>query len=150
MVVVAVAALAVILLATGYWWYSVREREVAVDGSEITIAPDGKTVSGFPEELILEKEGNGVQSYRIEYAKGTSQPVLTYDSAKDLRSNIALFGNYLRENQWAIGHEASAEELPVTYFYAYKGGKEANITFSVSEGGKVQVVIAVAGQAGGE
>lgn len=139
----------VILLLLAFWFSGMSSpdamtgdsREIA-PGQILTDAPQGDVVAGFPKELLLEEGVATDQSYSITYTDGNmSQPVVTYRSAKALDENVDAYKSYLLLNGWSITHMASAQELPTTFFYAYKDSAEVNVTFASQEEG-IMVTIA--------
>lgn len=137
----------VFILALGYWfwrnYFAGTVRDIG-SGQTLSEAPRGKVVAGFPKELIVEDDPTVRESYSISYAESnTKQPVVSYRSAKTLSENVSMFSDYLRSDGWRITHHANAEELPVTFFYAYKDLSEVNITMQSDDDG-VLVTIAYA------
>lgn len=144
-----ILAIIILLVAlTGLLWLSDGgmqktdgPREIA-PGQILTDAPEGSVIANFPTELLLESGVTTDASYSIAYASdNTSQPVVSYRSAKTLEENIALYDVFLDTNGWNTTHHADANEAPATFFYAYKDNAEVNITF-VSDASGVMVTIA--------
>jgi hypothetical protein len=103
-------------------------------GETLTTAPTGEVIAGFPSELILEDGVVASESYSIAYTEGSvSQPVVSYLSKKTLEQNIEAYGAYLSLNEWIVSHEATADDAPVTFYYATKNNADLNITFAVEE-----------------
>ncbi len=145
-----IVTLAIILIAlVAVLWFSDGNimqqtdgpREIA-PGQILTDAPDGTVIADFPTELLLEPGVATDSSYSIAYAgDNTSQPVVSYRSAKTLEENIAMYDVFLDTNGWDVTHHADANEAPATFFYAYKDNAEVNITL-VSDASGVMVTIA--------
>lgn len=136
-----------ILLALAYWQTHLRQKVTKIDDNQtLTTAPEGKTVSGFPADLIQEQNTAIGQSFGLNYKdSGISQPVVQYASKRGLEDNVVIYRQYLSNNNWLITHEANPNENP-TFFYATKDNSQVNITF-VESNGQVNVTIAYANKA---
>ena len=136
----------IIVIAAGLaYWFTQSEKTTEVAPNQtVTTAADGKTVSNFPDELMLEQDAAIKQSFSLaDKSTGVNQPVVQYVSKRSLSENVVAYRNYLANNGWAISHEANPAENP-TYFYASnKDGAQLNITF-VESAGQVSVSIAYA------
>lgn len=103
-------------------------------GKTLVTSEEGKVISGFPRELLLERGVEVLKSYSINSSNDkTIQPVVEYYSELSLSENIIKFGSYLKENNWTIINEPKEENYPVASFYARKDNQELNLTFSVEE-----------------
>jgi hypothetical protein len=141
-VVVLVVAAAV---AGGAWWW-MGNREVVSEiepGDTLVAAQGSNMVSGFPKELILEKDVVISDSYRVDYSRsGATQPVAVYDSNLNLEANLTAFRAYFAENGWELQREGDVAQTPVTFIFATKGDNSVNATFESLADGKVRVSIA--------
>lgn len=119
-----------------------QTQEIA-PGQRLTTTQEGRVVSAFPEELLLEQNALVSDSFSINYQDtDATQPVVKYMSHMTLKENVDMFARFLNENEWAIAHEADASVKPVTFFYARKGTEEVNITFLTHDNDQVEVEIA--------
>jgi hypothetical protein len=158
--IVLVVVLAIIL--AGLVWYYGRPPAETVtmldSGDELVTAAEGRIVSGFPEELLLERDAQITASYAINYiGNGMRQPVVTFVSGRNLLDNVEAYRAYLEDNGWTVTHYADALAEDVTFFYANKNGAETNISFVRTEEGPIEVNVAyvaasgaVAGEASGQ
>src|SRR3989344_1896606 len=136
------AVIIVLLVAGGYWFWKNSERTSTLDdGTKLVTAPEGKIVSGFPAEFLIEAAAVG-ESYRLDYKSGTTQPVIVYGSAKTFEDNIAAFRKVLEDGAWAIVQEDVSE--PSGFLYGVRDNEEVNVTFSMGEGRAVVVTLAYA------
>ena len=130
LVIIFLILLGLLWLSDGGMQQAGGPREIA-PGQVLTEAPEGEVVGGFPTELLLEPEAATDASYSIAYADdNTTQPVVSYRSAKPLSENIASYKTYLEGNGWDIKQYADENVAPVTFFYAYKANAEVNVTFA--------------------
>jgi hypothetical protein len=142
------AVVVVLLLVAGVLWWFENYRESTNElpsGSTLTTAPEGKVVSGFPMDLILEDDVKLSNSFRMDYAENkVSQPVVSYVSSKGYVENIEAYKAYLSAQGWEVSHEADASTGGTTFFYAKKGDAVVNITLTPKAEGGTSIVVAYA------
>lgn len=138
--------LLVALLGGGYWWYASRYQETSevLDPQSIKVtAREGRIISNFPQELILEQGFTIEESYSVNYEGGkATQPVLKYVSQYDFGRNYEIVDKYLYDHGWDLAYQGLPDERPSTYFYAYRENAEINITLFERSDKKVVVNIA--------
>jgi hypothetical protein len=121
-------------IAGGYLYYQSQLLYTTTQASQ------GEIVADFPTDLIVEKNAVIQNSYSLAYKTGNlNQPVVTYISNWSMYQNVAQFGTYLKNNGWAITHEADLLSNNI-FYYANKDSNDVNITFA-TEAGKVKVTI---------
>jgi len=134
------AAILVVAAGAVYFWKFYKKYVPTEQLYTITRAPKGEIVTGFPQDLLVEKNPVVEDSYSLAYSAGNlNQPVVTYVSNWPMVQNVAQFGAYLRNNGWTITHEADPFAKN-TFYYASKDNNDANITLS-TEAEKVRVTI---------
>jgi hypothetical protein len=132
----------IIIVLGGIWYFYRQNKETVTQVSPdqtLTTASDGKTVSAFPQDLLIEKNVKIQNSFALD-SKNNQQPVVTYTSGLSLDQNITSFREYLSGNGWTITHEADPNAAPI-FFYAEKGNAQVNINFAQNNG---QVVVTIA------
>ena len=148
-----VYVIVVIVILLVLWWLlsldnDGRNREEVVEiapGETLRRAGEGNVITGFPEDLILERGVVADESYSITYEdQNLEQPVVSFISQWSLDRNFEEYDEYLLENEWEIINQESAEEGDAAFLYARKGPQDVNITFQDLGEGGVRVVIAVA------
>src|SRR5688572_22854490 len=88
---IVVAIVGAIVIGGIVWWISSDRGETSQEiapGQTLFTPKAGEIVSGFPRDLIQEKDFSVVQSYRIEYANdNVSQPFVKYNSKWNMEEN---------------------------------------------------------------
>ncbi len=141
--VIMVVVFIVILLVLAFWLADMKPSVRYDDaGNMITDAAAGEIVAGFPVELLRESGVMVEGSYSIAYeAEGKEMPYARYASAETYAQNVTAFRALLQEKGWTILRDASADEVPVTNFYATKDAAETNIMLTQNGDGSVTVQI---------
>ena len=144
LVTVAVIVVVAVIAAAAYWFLGPKETtQQLADGTEKVTAPAGKVVSGFPKDLVLDAAGSPDESYALIYkSQNVSQPTVAYVSSKSYADTIADFDAWLRANGWSISREGTPQETANTFFYAFKGSDEVNISITRDITNKVSITIA--------
>jgi hypothetical protein len=147
-IIIAAISVAVIVIAAATWWlYDDSRRETTQEiapGQTLVSAREGRIVSRFPGELILENSPEVLSSYRIEYANDNiSLPFVRYVSGMSFAENVELFANYFIDNEWEMLRVGDVEEAPATFFYGAKDNSEVNVIVSEADD-RVEVSISYA------
>jgi hypothetical protein len=130
---VAIIVLVILLAAAVYWAIARRESSKTLeDGTVLSTAPEGRMISGFPADLLME-EAAIKESYRLDYKNGLTLPVVAYRSAKSFEENLAMFKERLVAGGWVVLAENTAR--PVGNIYAVRDKEEVNFIAERQEGG---------------
>ncbi len=120
--VIGVIILVIILAVAGYFY----NKKYKLTHPTKTVAEKGKTVSGFPKELIMNAVGSVEQSYSLDYGS-TDQYTVTFNTDKVMALEALLYDNYLRDNGYYIANENVNEKNNLANIYATKDNTNVNV-----------------------
>lgn len=130
----AIVVLVLIGVALGATWRAGQQ-----GGATPTYAPAGKIVSGFDQQLVLDRAPAVTNSYSVPASGTSTQYTTNWNSSSSMASLYASYENYFKQNKWTIlGQNAS--DPTFSNIDATNGTEYVNVTI-LAKGKGSQVVV---------
>ncbi len=134
---IVLGAVVVIVLVIGLaGWLSFSRQS----SPQMTLAPKGELVSGFPKTLILDNAAAIDNSYTVGYSPNLNQYTANWTSSSSMDGLYQQYLQYFTQNGWAITN-SSTNITAFRGIYAVTSSAEANVTLDDSGGGGLKVTV---------